>query len=177
MPRYPLASILLHWTMAVAIGAAWAIGSLIEAFPRAERAGPLGVHALIGLAGAALLLPRLLARLAAGAPAPEGAAWERRLAAAVHLLLYALMLAVPLSGLAMAMSARQPLALPWLGELPTLLRPLGLRGLFGEAHELLANLLVGAVALHVAAALWHALVRRDGAMRRMLPLGRRQPAR
>ncbi len=176
MRRYSLPSILLHWTMAAAIAAAWLIGTLIEAFPRAERAGPLGVHALIGLAVAALLLPRLLARLSGGAPAAEGPAWERRLAAAAHLLLYALMLAVPLTGIAGAMSGRQPLVLPLLGELPTLLRPLGLRGLFEEAHEVMANLLLGAVALHVAATLWHALVRRDGVARRMLPFGRRQPA-
>ncbi|WP_237214143.1 cytochrome b, partial [Falsiroseomonas oryziterrae] len=124
---------------------------------------------LLGLAVAALLLPRLLARLAGGAPEAAGPAWERRLAAAAHLLLYALMLAVPATGLGLAMSGRAPVSVLGLFELPNMLAPHGLRRPLGGLHEVLSNIMLGAIALHVAATLWHALVRRDGVMRRMLP--------
>ncbi len=173
MRRYSIASILIHWTMAAAIAFAWLIGQLLEDFPRAERATPQAVHALVGLTVLALLLPRLLARLTGGAPETSGPGWERRLAAAAHLLLYALMAAVPLTGLAIAMSGRAPMPVLGVFEIPTPLASLGLRRPLEEVHELLSNLMLGAVGLHVAATLWHALVRRDGIVRHMLPGGAR----
>ncbi|WP_270939101.1 cytochrome b [Falsiroseomonas oryzae] len=170
MRRYPIPSILLHWTMAAAIAGAWLIGQLMEEIPRGGgRTTALGAHALVGLAVVALLLPRILARLAGGAPDPAGPIWEQRLAAAAHLLLYALMLAVPLSGLAIAMSGRAPVPVLGLFEIPPALAGFGMRKPLEGMHEVLANLMLGAVALHVAATLWHALVRRDGVARRMLP--------
>lgn len=169
MHRYAMPSILIHWTMAAAIAAAFAIGQLLEALPRATQGTAQGAHALIGLTVLALLLPRLLARAIGGAPAPVGRPWERKLAGAAHLLLYALMLAVPLSGLALAMSGRAPLPVLGLFDIPNLLTGRGLRGFLEGVHEVLSNLMVGAVALHVAATLWHALVRRDGVARHMLP--------
>ncbi|PWS37981.1 cytochrome b [Falsiroseomonas bella] len=173
MRRYAMSSILLHWTMALAIGGAWLIGQLLEEFPRAERAGPQAAHVLLGLGVAALLLPRLLARLLGGAPATAGPEWERRLAAAAHGLLYLLMLAVPLSGLAIAVTGRAPLQVFGLFSVPNLMPDRSLHGVFEEVHEVLSNLMLGAVALHVAATLWHALVRRDGVLRHMMPGGAR----
>jgi cytochrome b561 len=169
--RYSRLSIALHWTMAVAIGAAWLIGQFLEDLPRGpDKTFALGGHALIGLAVAALLLPRLLARIVGPVPVDAAApAWEKRLAGAAHLLLYLLMLAVPLTGLAIAMSGRAALPVLGLFEIPPLLAGLGLRKLLEGAHEVMANLLLGAIALHVAATLWHALVRHDGVAARMLP--------
>lgn len=168
--RYSRLSIALHWTMALAIGAAWLIGQVMEDMPRGpDKAFVLGSHALVGLAVAALLLPRLLARIAGPVPEhAEGPGWERRLAGAAHLLLYLLMLAVPLTGLAIAMSGRAPMPVLGLFEIPPLLSGLGLRKTLEGAHEVVANLLVGTIILHVAATLWHALVRRDSVAARML---------
>lgn len=169
MRRYSMASILIHWTMAAAIAAAWLIGQLLEEFPRAERAMPQGAHALIGLTVFALVLPRLLARLIGGAPAATGAEWERRLASAAHALLYLLMLAVPLTGLAIALTGRAPLPVLGLFEIPAAMPDRALHGTLEGVHEVMSNLMLGAVALHVAATLWHALIRRDGVARQMLP--------
>ncbi len=169
--RYSRLSIVLHWTMALAIGAAWLIGQVMEEMPRGpDKVFALGSHALVGLAVVALLLPRLLARIIGPVPENAGApAWERRLAGAAHLLLYLLMLAVPLTGLAIAMSGRAPMQVLGLLEIPPLLSGLGLRKTLEGAHEVMANLLLGTVILHVAATLWHALVRHDGVAARMLP--------
>ena len=175
MRRYSIPSIALHWTMALAIAAAWLLGTLVDDFPRGDpRAAAIGTHILIGLLVLALLLPRTLARLSGGAPEVAAPERERRLAVAAHLLLYALMLALPLTGIAFAMSARAPTPVLGLFDVPPLLAPLGLRGTLKEVHELLANLMLGTVALHVLATLWHALKRRDGVWRHMLPGG---PAR
>jgi len=173
--RYSIASIALHWTMMLSIAAAWLIAQLIEDMPRGpDKVFALGAHAAFGLAVAALLLPRLLARLFGGTPADDaGPAWEHRLAQAAHLLLYALMLALPLSGLAIAMSGRAPFPVLGLFEVPPLLAAYGLRKTLEGVHEVLGNLMLGAVAIHVAATLWHYFVRHDGVAGRMIPPLRR----
>ena len=176
--RYSLPSILLHWTMALAIALAWGGMQLAEALGRGPtKALVVGSHALLGLAVLALVLPRVLARWlgTAPGPAPGAPAWEQRLATAAHLLLYALMLALPLSGLLAAMTGRAPFDLAGLATLPNSLAGTGLRRMVKEVHEFLANLMLGAIALHVAAVAWHAVVRRDGVAARMMP-GRASPA-
>jgi cytochrome b561 len=79
------------------------------------------------------------------------------------------MLALPLTGLLTALTGRAPFDLAGLAVLPNALAGTGLRGLVKEAHELVANLMLGAVALHVAAVAWHAFIRRDGVAGRMAP--------
>jgi cytochrome b561 len=171
-PRYTLPSILLHWTMALAIALAWGGAQLAEVMSRGPgKTLVVGTHALFGLGVLALLLPRVLARLlgTAPGPAPGTPAWEARLALAAHLLLYALMIGLPLTGLLTALSGRAPFDLAGIATLPNSLVGTGLRRTLKEAHEILANLMLGAVALHVAAVAWHALVRRDGVAARMTP--------
>jgi cytochrome b561 len=172
--RYSIPSIALHWTMALAIGGAWLLGELMEDVPRGpDRVAAQGAHALIGLAILALLLPRLLSRLLGPTPEDAGSRWERRLAQAAHLLLYALMVALPLTGLAIAMTGRAPMPVLGLFEIPNLLADRALHKTLEEVHEVASKLLLGAVGLHVAATLWHAVIRRDGVASRMLPrLGR-----
>ena len=166
--RYSLPSILLHWTMALAMLLAWSGGQLAEALGHGPgRTLMLGGHALFGLAVLAMLLPRILARVLGGHPRPEGPAWARRLAAAAHLLLYALMVAVPLTGLFIALSGRVPFDLAGLATLPNSLAGAGWRGMVKETHEVLTNLLFGAVVLHLLAIVWHALVRGDSLATRM----------
>ncbi|MGX9963356.1 cytochrome b [Roseomonas sp. F4] len=170
--RHSTLQIILHWTMAAVIAAAWLLGSLMEDLARGpDRAVGLGVHVLLGLGVLALLLPRLIARLVGPAlpPEPGEARWEHRLAAAAHLALYALMLLVPLAGMATVLSARAQVPVLGLFEVPNLLAAYGQRKLFEGVHEVLANLLLGVVVLHVLATLYHAFIRRDGVAGRMIP--------
>lgn len=170
--RYSLPSIVLHWTMALAVLLAWGGMQLAESLGRGPtKTFVVGTHAVFGLAVLALLLPRILARLvgATPGPAPGAPAWEQRLARAAHLLLYVLMLGMPLTGIIVAMAGRAPFDLAGLATLPNMLADSGLRRPAKEVHELLANLMLGAVALHVLAVLWHAFVRRDGIAARMFP--------
>jgi cytochrome b561 len=170
--RYSLPSILLHWTMALAILLAWGGMQLAEALPRGSaRTLIIGGHALFGLGVLALLLPRLLARWLGGAPGAAAGTpeWERRLAGAMHLLLYVLMLALPLSGIATALTGRAPFEVAGLLTIPNAFAGSGLRRMVKEVHELLANGMLAVVALHVAATLWHAVIRRDDVAGRMIP--------
>lgn len=128
-------------------------------------------HKSFGLVALALVLARVLVRLSRGAPAVEAGlpAWQRRAAYASHAALYGLIVLVPLLGWAGTSACCAPVNLFW--SLPLTL-PISGGMPVGEpilgAHKLAAFALVALIALHVAAAMHHHLVRRDGTLRRML---------
>ncbi|BCX19555.1 MAG: cytochrome b [Geminicoccaceae bacterium] len=170
--RYPAALILLHWTMAALILAAipigWRMGDL--------EPGPLQdalyhLHRSIGVTVLALALVRVVVRRVAGAPPPHPslAPWQRTLSVAVHHLLYLLFFVVPILGWAGTSAFGAPIVVWGLFELPPILpRNEPLSEILLGAHGLFASTLAGLVLLHVAGALYHALIRRDGVMQRML---------
>jgi cytochrome b561 len=88
----------------------------------------------------------------------------------VHLLLYALVLATTLTGWTFASMRGWTITLFGMLPLPALVAEGSAMGRsIGRLHETLTWVLLGAVGLHVAAALLHLLVYRDGVMARMLP--------
>ncbi len=167
--RYGAVTQLLHWATAGLIAAAWTLGATMEELPRGPaRAAGLDLHATLGLAVIAAVLARLLWRTANPHPA-SGVGLLAVAAKAMHLALYAAMLAVPLAGLA-AQWGRGRAVSAFFGAV-VLPPPAWLPGgrAWGEVHEVAANLLLVLIGLHVAAALVHHLLLRDGVMRRMLP--------
>lgn len=172
--RYGGVTQALHWATALVIAAAWTLGATMEELPRGPaRAAGLDLHATLGLLVVAAVLARLLWRAANPSPA-AGEGLGGLAARAMHLALYGVMLAVPLSGLA-AQWGRGRGVSAFLGTV-TLPPPLWLPGgrAWGEVHEGAANLLLVLIGLHVGAALVHHLVLRDGVLARMLPARRGQ---
>ena len=100
-------------------------------------------------------------------------AWQARAAHLVHGLLYLLFFAVPLAGWAYSSASGFPIV--WFGVLPLpdfVSVDKALTASLKEAHELLANGLALVVLLHLAAALQHQFLNRDGLLQRMLPARR-----
>ncbi|RMD69929.1 MAG: hypothetical protein D6819_05590, partial [Gammaproteobacteria bacterium] len=121
----------------------------------------------------ALALLRLAWRLYDRRPAwpPSMPLWERQAAFAVHLLLYLLPVALPLSGWVINSAAAIPFKVFWLFPLPDIVLPSKpLEQLAKGVHGALGWILAGTVLLHVAAALRHHFILRDDVLRRMLPL-------
>ena len=109
--------------------------------------------------------------------APEAMpAWQRRVSAAAHALLYALMLVIPLSGWIYSSAAGVQVVYLGLVPLPDLLpKDKALANLLKAVHGALNYALLALVAVHASAALKHHWVDRDDVLRRMLPfLPRRQ---
>lgn len=164
----------LHWAVVILVGAGWALGTFDEELPRGTgRDLAFFIHVSAGLLVLALFLPRIVWRVVDAPPPPEPmpfGPWAERLAVAAHYALYALVLAVPLAGIA-AQFARGE-ALPVLGFL-TIASPMtavrATARLVKEVHEVLANALLVLALLHVAAALFHHFVLRDRTLVRMLP--------
>lgn len=169
--RYPLALILLHWLIFPAMAAAFILGEVMEDLPRGpEKMSVMGWHILAGLILAALVLPRIAIRLRSLPPLPaQTPVWELRLARVTHLLLYAAMLVLPLSGLVAILAGQRAVSVLGLFALPPLFPLSWLHEVAESLHGPVAKLFLILLVLHVAAALWHALIRRDGIFRRILP--------
>jgi cytochrome b561 len=165
----------LHWTTApLVIGLfvlGWWMVNLDYYDPWYTRAPSL--HQSIGLVGILILGLRFLQRVTSPKPAshPGHRAWERVLAHLVHWLLYALLLAVSVSGYLITTADGRPiLFFEWL-EIPATVTSLpNQEDVAGEIHEYLAYVVVALIALHVAGGVKHQFIDRDGTLYRMLGL-------
>jgi cytochrome b561 len=162
----------LHWVMAVCILAMLFIGVGMVSTIAPEYLTLVSIHKPLGILILILALIRLVVRLRYGAPPlPLDLPEPMKLAAYLsHYALYALMIAMPLIGWAMLSAAEYPVVI-WPGVwLPPIL-PLdpGLHSLLWNAHFYLAFLFFALILMHLAAGLFHALIRRDGVFDAMGP--------
>lgn len=170
--RYGAVSRTLHWLIAALMVAAYLIGDQSEDLPRAEASGILAIHALPGLVVLVLGLLRIGWRhLDPAPPLPVGLpGWELKAARFVHLGLLAIMLGLPLTGLASVLFGFRPFEIRWLGELA----PVAGIGWLHEAaegvHVALGKLFLVLLLAHVGAVVWHAFGRRYELLSRMLPV-------
>jgi cytochrome b561 len=163
---------LLHWLMAVCILSMLFIGVGMVSTIAPKYLPLISIHKTLGIAILVLALIRLAVRLRSGAPAlPPDLPEPMKLAAHLsHYALYALMIGMPLLGWAMLSTASYPVVLYGGLWLPSIL-PLSdsLHTLLWDAHYYLAFLFFAVILMHLAAALFHALVRRDGVFETMGP--------
>ena len=172
--RYTRTAIVVHWLIALLIVGTFTMGLVMTDIPgiTPTKLKYYSWHKWAGVTVLTLATLRLLWRLTHRAPAypPSMPDWQKSAANALHGLLYVLMFAVPLSGYFYSLSAGVPVVWFGLFQLPVLidaspeLKPV-LKGL----HFWLNMGLAGCVALHIAAALKHQFVDRDGIVKRMLP--------
>ena len=172
----------LHWLMAACLLAMLFIGVGMVSTIRPTYLTLVSIHKPLGIAILVLVLIRLALRLRYGAPAlPADLPWPMKLAAeGSHYALYALMIAMPLIGWGMLSAAAYPVVLFGAWHLPPILpQSDSLHALLWDGHFYLALAFFALILLHVAAALFHALVRRDGvfqAMASVLPAEEAAPA-
>ena len=160
----PLARV-LHWTMAVLIVAMLFIGVAMVATVSQAHATLIALHRPLGAALLVLALIRVVVRLKNGSPAlPDDMPILQRFAAkASHLVLYGLFIAMPLIGWAMLSAGGYPVTLFGAWHLPAIVpQNVDLFALLRALHTWLAFALFATVLAHIAAALLHGLIRRDG---------------
>jgi cytochrome b561 len=161
---------LLHWLIAVCILAMLFIGVGMVSTVTWKFLPLIAFHKSLGIAILVLALIRLAVRLRYGAPAlPADLPEPMKLAAYLsHYALYALMIGMPLIGWAMLSAAAYPVVVFGGVRLPAILpQSDSLHTWFWDAHFYLAFAFFALVLMHVAAALYHALVRRDGVFQTM----------
>jgi len=172
-PRHSAALRALHWTIAVLIFAAIAVGVYAIYMPRSPaRVELMTIHKSIGVTVLALVVVRILVRLAASAPAylPPLDAFTRFASTLGHLALYALMLAMPISGYIHSSAGQH--AFNWFGLFPVPMlvgdNP-QIDHATGLAHYVFAWTIGAVLTIHILAALWHLIVKKDNVFARMWP--------
>ena len=162
-----------HWWMAALIFAQFALGPMAANWHLSPTKLQLFIwHKSIGMLILVLLVARLWWRAASVTPALPDAmrAWERRAAQASHGLLYALLIALPMSGWVINSAANIPFRIFGLVRLPAITQPdQEAAELFERVHVGLVIVLVLLLVVHVVAALRHHFVKRDAVLARMLP--------
>lgn len=136
-----------------------------------ERLLAVESHFMAGLAILVLALPRLFNRLHAGTPAirPPLSRPNRILSAAVQGALYAFLIVEPVLGVITRMAAGRDIGLPFTdAAIPSILAANPqLAHTCETVHIWLAEAFYYVIGLHILAALWHLLVRRDDTLQRM----------
>jgi len=190
--RYTKTAIVLHWLIALGIFTMFALGWYMSELPKdapkqmafdlfdlgiytwqlAAEASPrtfyYNLHKSIGVTLLALIIIRLLWRITHRAPALLASykTWEKKLATGTHHLLYLLMVAMPLSGLIMAVNSKY--GIKWFGiDFIGSLDNEACREFFKEVHEAIGAILLIIVILHIAGALKHKFIDKDDTMKRM----------
>jgi cytochrome b561 len=168
--HYTRTALGLHWLIAGFILAALFMGwTMTDMQISPARLKLFNYHKWVGITVLALALLRLAWRITHPPPPLEPMPrWQQLAANASHLLLYALLLAVPLTGWAYSNASGYPIVYLGRVPLPDLLgRDMLLAGQLVKVHGTLAAVLAAAVVLHVLAALEHHFIRKDRTLRRM----------
>ena len=97
------------------------------------------------------------------------AIWEKGLSHASHWLLYAILLIMPISGYIMSSAGKNPISIFGLFDFPKLPVPKEVGGIAKNAHLYVQWAVYALIALHIAATVYHLIVKRDGLLDRMLP--------
>ncbi|HEY6134742.1 MAG TPA: cytochrome b/b6 domain-containing protein [Rubrivivax sp.] len=168
--RYTRTAAALHWLLALMIVGALGMGMYMTDLPLSpQRMRLTNWHKWAGVTILLLSALRLLWRLT-HAPPPDVPmpGWQRRLAHTTHGLMYALFFAVPLVGWGYSSAAGYPVV--WFGVLPLpdlVAADRALAATLKPLHGALARVLAALVLLHIAGALKHQVIDRDGLLRRM----------
>lgn len=189
MRRLHIVRRLLHWAVAILVLLMIPAGLIIADF---DNRGPLetvfgegafdalySAHKSVGVTVLALALLRIAALLVWPAPehGPALTGWRLRAAKLNHGALYALLIVVPILGWMGVSAYRAPVPVFGLFEAPPIAaenRPVS-EFLLGW-HRALALTLAAVAAIHIAAAIQHRNIRRDGIFDRISLFGRRSDA-
>ncbi|MBV8594053.1 MAG: cytochrome b [Caulobacteraceae bacterium] len=171
--RFALPQRCLHWIMAACILAMLFIGVGMLSTVTPKYLTLVAIHRPLGIAILGLVVLRIGLRLRYGAPPlPADMPPAMKLAAQLsHYAFYALMIAMPLLGWGMLSAAAYPVVLFGGVHLPAILPQSDqVHSLLWTAHRYLAFAFFALILMHLGAALFHALIRRDGVFESMAPL-------
>lgn len=170
--RYGYVAQILHWAIVALLIVQIALAKIAEGLPLGlEKLATLARHKSVGITILGLAVVRLAWRLCnRPPPLPAMPRWQAIAAHVNHWTLYALLFVMPVTGWLMSSASNYPVSWFGLAQLPDLVAPdPALKERFEAVHETLAKALIALALLHIAAALKHQFVDRNGLLHRMLP--------
>lgn len=168
---YAVIQKILHWVIGLIIivdlFAAQKFGDFMENWDRLESRSD---HATLGVTVAVLFLLRMFFRYRYGAPPLSKTMpnWQIYIARFTHFLFYIIIAFLLLSGLLTAFNADSQIMIYQIFNIVSANPSESSFVTFRQFHELMTNILIALIVLHIIAALYHHFVVRDGITRRML---------
>lgn len=164
----------LHWTIFILFVVQYYLVYRREYFPKgsAEKMQYMMLHKSFGLCVLILAFIMLVWRGVGTRPSMPMtmSGFERFSAKAIHFLLYLAMFLMPISGILMSQFGGYPISIFGLFTLPNpLMKNELLGGICYNTHKISSFIIIGIVAGHILAALFHHYVRKDTVLKRMLP--------
>ena len=175
LPRYTRTAQALHWLTALLVAAVLPLAWIAVNLAKEDPAKPVvfQFHKSVGLTILALMVLRLVWRALHPPPPddvePAGLALIGRIN---HWLLYAVFLLMPVSGFLLSAYNGSTTQFFYLFPIPGFAKDKALHEAFEAVHVAGQFAVYALLGLHVAAALWHAAIRRDAVLARMLPARR-----
>jgi cytochrome b561 len=173
----------IHWITAVLFIAAMLIGFYcgLQQPGTSPRSELLEVHKSLGATLFFLAILRLMVRAATTAPGEASSLgpslsgrWVRFAARLNHWALYFILFAMPITGYLFSSAGGYSLKYFWSFSWPRLVAGNQAVARIGEtSHDLLAWFVYAVVALHIAATVWHVVVKKDETLSRMWPGARK----
>lgn len=162
-----------HWIMAIMIIGMVAVGLYMSDLPNTPQKFQMySLHKAIGMTVLGLVVLRILWRFHSRPPGALAThtPLEQWASHIVHFTLYGVMFLMPISGYIMSCAAGFPVVM-FGHQIPSLF-PVNkvLAEQMKEAHEIMGNIVIGAVALHFAGAMKHYFIDKDNTLGRMLPM-------
>lgn len=164
----------IHWTMGVIIITLLTVGFIMTDMQDGDLKWTVyGVHKAVGLIVLATIGFRIIWRFMNPEPElPKALPRWQKLASRINIrLLYVLMVVMPVSGFSMSYLGGYPIGFFGLFTIPPYGPKLEIAKGLAEIHETSGLILAYLVGLHVAAGLYHHLVRKDNVLLRMLGRG------
>ncbi|MEL6744351.1 MAG: cytochrome b [Pseudomonadota bacterium] len=173
-PSYKAPAKFIHWIMAALILLMIPVGVLMiqDGLPRWLQNNLFIFHKNMGVVLLLLIAVRIAYRWRNTPPPvpPHLAAWQARIAGLTHGLLYALLVIMPLSGYVRVRAGGFPIeALDAMGIPALVPRSDALAAFAKSTHYYGSWAICILVAMHIGAALHHAIIKRDGVFSRMWP--------
>ena len=165
----------LHWLVSLMVTSLLLVGFFMGDLAKPFRFTVYNIHKLVGLSLLLIMIFRVgwtlsNPRLNYPVKLPY---WQIRAARGVHMLLYLLVIAMPLSGWIMATAAEHPPDLfGFKFILPFIPASKPLAKSANQIHKTMAWTLIAVLSLHIGAALKHYFVNKDNVLQRMLPFTR-----
>ena len=173
MEKYGIISQLFHWLMALLLIGLLAVGLYMVGLPIGlQKLKLYGWHKEFGILILMLVVFSLAWRTTNIHPSlPDTMpAWQKIAANGVHVLLYVLMFALPITGWMLSSASGLPVSFFGLFVMPDLVAPNEhLRAVLVQVHHWLAYGLIAGLLGHIGAALQHHFIDKDDILRRMLP--------
>lgn len=172
-PRYSVLARTLHWSTFALVTITYVSINVRKLFERGtdERILASETHFLVGMVVLLITLPRLVNRFYERAPAisPPQPRWMGFVSSITHGLLYAFLIVQPVMGIVARLAEGEGIGLPFTDAvIPSFFgHQEDLAKLMESTHVWLGEVFYWVIGLHILAALFHLLVRKDNVLQRM----------